>query len=83
MELYQWLEPDEAERLSTDPAGRKRVSEELADVLAYLLSLANRTGIDPGRALLEKIAQNRIKYPSEIVRGRWQVPGSSKGQGGG
>jgi len=74
MEIFQWLDPGEADRELLDPATRTRVEEESADVLAYLLSLANRTGIDLGRALLKKMEANQLKYPADRFRGKFRDP---------
>jgi NTP pyrophosphatase (non-canonical NTP hydrolase) len=49
LELFQW--GDEA-----DPAA---LASELADVLLYLLQLADRSGIDLETATLDKLALNR------------------------
>lgn len=46
-----------------------RVREELADVLAYALLLADAFGLDPEEIVLEKVAANAKKYPVEKARG--------------
>ena len=46
-----------------------RVREELADVLAYALLLADAFGLDPEEIVLEKVATNAKKYPVEKARG--------------
>ncbi|BDZ55330.1 nucleotide pyrophosphohydrolase [Agromyces marinus] len=61
LECFQW---DEA------AAERERVVEELADVLTYCYLLADRLGVDPGRIILDKLAQTRSKYPVDRSRGR-------------
>ena len=45
-------------------------ADELADVLIYAVLLADRLGLDPAQAMLDKIAKNRLKYPVEKARGR-------------
>ncbi|MDH6710491.1 NTP pyrophosphatase (non-canonical NTP hydrolase) [Kitasatospora sp. MAA19] len=70
LELFQWLTPEESSAVMADPARAQRVREELSDVLAYLLRLADVLGIDPEQALTEKIAANRAKYPVHLARGR-------------
>lgn len=74
MEHFQWLEPAEAEAYLREPAGRQEVSDELADVLAFVLSFANASGIDLAAALEAKMAKNEAKYPAEKVRGHYQRP---------
>ena len=46
------------------------VGEELADVLLYVLRLADVCGIDMNEAVLDKVAKNAAKYPVELARGR-------------
>ena len=65
-EIFQWLTPDESARVMTAAAGRVR--EELADVLAYLLRLADVLDVDLEAALAEKIVKNAVKYPAETAR---------------
>ncbi|MBU0602736.1 MAG: nucleotide pyrophosphohydrolase [Gammaproteobacteria bacterium] len=65
MEHFQWLptgrELDEARRLA--------VGHELADVLVYLVRLADTLEIDLPAAVADKMQLNREKYPAERVRG--------------
>lgn len=62
LELFQWDEnPDE-----------ERIREELADVLAYCLHLADDLGIDIDYLVLEKVAKNELKYPVEKSHGKSQ-----------
>ncbi|GCE00894.1 nucleotide pyrophosphohydrolase [Embleya hyalina] len=63
VEIFQWLTPEQAEDVMSDPDRGEHVREEIADVLAYLLNLANRLGIDPAQALRDKMVKNAIKYP--------------------
>lgn len=62
-ELFQWLTMDESFRVMDDPACAGKVRDELADVLAYLLRLADVLGVDLEAALAEKIIKNAAKYP--------------------
>jgi NTP pyrophosphatase (non-canonical NTP hydrolase) len=69
--LLQWLTEDEiSERLRNDERLPVRLADELADVLIYLVRLADVTGIDLITVAQEKIARNQIRYPSDLVRGR-------------
>lgn len=60
LEHYQWTET------AADPA---KVREELADVLLYLIRLADRLEVDLVAAARDKIALNARKYPVEKARG--------------
>ncbi|TNM69624.1 nucleotide pyrophosphohydrolase [Streptomyces sp. NP160] len=66
-ELLQWLTDAEA----ADPSDqlRQRAGEEVSDVLAYLLLLADSLGVDVERAFTEKLAANAEKYPVHLARG--------------
>lgn len=46
------------------------VSEELADVMNYCIQLADKLGIDPGKAIYDKIQKNAVKYPVDKSKGR-------------
>ena len=68
VELFQWLSEDESAAL--DDAQRRRVEEELADVLWFLVRLSDRLDIDLLEAAGRKLAENAKKYPAEKVRGQ-------------
>lgn len=63
MELFQWVESDRSDAYAADPEHRRRIVEELADVMIYCFSLGHRLGIDVAAALDEKIVLNGRKYP--------------------
>ncbi|MGH8136124.1 MAG: nucleotide pyrophosphohydrolase [Steroidobacteraceae bacterium] len=67
VELFQWL--TEAESAALDSDLRRRAAEELADVLVYLVRIADRLDIDLLQAAAEKLERNAVKYPAERVRG--------------
>ncbi len=69
LELTQW-KPDEAvEAAAAEPAFRARLAEECADVMIYLLLIAERAHFDLARAAAEKIERNEAKYPVDKARG--------------
>ena len=49
-----------------------RVKEELADVFAYALLLAEAFGLDPEQIVLDKVKLNATKYPVEKAKGSSQ-----------
>lgn len=67
-ELFQWL--TEAQSAAQDEALRRRAAEECADVLWFLVRMADRLNIDLLAAAEEKFAKNEKKYPAERVRGQ-------------
>ena len=62
VEHYQWL-PTGADA-ELDEAKRTGIRHELADVLMYLVRLADKSGVDLRKAALEKMALNAVKYPA-------------------
>lgn len=74
MELFQWSDHDEVDAFLANPRNRKMVAHEMADVLAFLLSLANVTGIDLAASFSEKMKLNAKKYPAAKVRGHYKRP---------
>ncbi|MEZ5615405.1 MAG: nucleotide pyrophosphohydrolase [Rhodocyclaceae bacterium] len=67
-EHFQWLTPEESQSLE-DGARREKIRDELADVLIYLVELADTLGVDLAAAAHAKIAKNALKYPVEKARG--------------
>ncbi len=67
-EHFQWLSPKESFEIARSK--REAISDEIGDVLIYLVNLADKCGIDPLKAAHDKIEKNRIKYPPEKVKGR-------------
>jgi len=54
---------------SAEQADKDELKEELADVLAYALLLADSYGFDVKQIVLEKIKKNALKYPVEKAKG--------------
>ncbi len=72
MEHFQWLTTEEAAHLpQQDPQARQAITEELADVLIYCLSLADILECDVAQIIFDKLAKNEVKYPAEKYRGRF------------
>ena len=69
LELTQWKSEGQIEDLIGDPDFTARAEEECADVLLYLLLVAERAGIDLVSAAHSKIEKNGQKYPVEKARG--------------
>ncbi len=69
VELFQWLTPEQSAQIMSDSAAGERVRHEVADVLAYLLRLADVLDIDVLGALDAKMSLNAAKYPVELAKG--------------
>ena len=63
-ELFQWMTEEESRKACEDPATALKVEQELADVLLYLVRLADVLGVDLNRAASQKLALNAEKYPT-------------------
>lgn len=72
MEHFQWLRSDQLEEACADAKQREGITEEVADVLAFVLAFANRMEIDLSSALASKMKKNALKYPAEEFRGRFK-----------
>jgi len=68
-ERFLWKTDAEIERDVQAGPKRDAVVEEVADVLLFALLLADRLGIDVGRAIADKLAANELKYPVALARG--------------
>lgn len=69
LELTQWQSDATIETLPDDSLGREALEDECADILLYLLLIADRAGIDLAAATRAKLAKNAAKYPVERFRG--------------
>lgn len=61
LEQFLWKHPHEA--------NVEKVKEELADVFAYALLLADKYGFDVETIVLDKIKKNAEKYPVNKAKG--------------
>ena len=70
LELFLWKKPAEVQALfAENGAFVERVSEEIADIMAFCLVFSHATGIDLSNAITEKMKKNAIKYPVDEVKG--------------
>ena len=63
LELTQWKSDDEIDDLPNDAKTREALRDECADILLYLLLIAEKTGIDLEDAARSKLEKNAQKYP--------------------
>lgn len=61
-ELFQWVPADRAVAYATKQPLSSRASEELADVLLYLVRLSDVLGIDLGEAAREKLRDSSVRF---------------------
>lgn len=67
LEHFQWL--SEADCTDIHPEMKAKVGEELADVLLYVVQLADKVNLDLTTAAREKLQKNAVKYPINKARG--------------
>ena len=68
IEHFLWV--SEADSASLDPTAHEAVALELADVLMYLVRLADVLDVDLAAACERKLLINARRYPVERARGR-------------
>lgn len=56
-ELFLWKSIEESEKVN-----KEKIAEELADILAFALLLAEKHGFDVKQIILDKIRKNGLKY---------------------
>ena len=74
MEQFQWIDAAESRRVGDDPTKLAEVRDEMADVLCYLLALANELNVDLSAAVRDKMVKNAAKYPADLSRGQYAPP---------
>ena len=67
VEHFQWLTEDESRALP--PEKTAEVADEIADVLVYLVRIADKLGVDLLGAAAAKMDRNETKYPAPLVMG--------------
>jgi dCTP diphosphatase len=77
LELFQWLNDEEVDSYLKDEHYRSQLASEIADVMIYILRLADVTGIKPSDAILNKMKENEKKYPSDKWHSR--IPSKTRG----
>jgi NTP pyrophosphatase (non-canonical NTP hydrolase) len=68
-ELFLWKKEGEVATAMGEPGFRERLSDEMADVLLFLLYLSDASGIDLPEAARAKLQKNAAKYPADRFRG--------------
>ena len=62
VEIFQWLDNDQIKVKLKDKKFKESIEDEVADILLYLIRIAEKTEIDIEKATLNKIEKNRKKY---------------------
>jgi dCTP diphosphatase len=67
LEIFQWLTEEQSRSL--EPKAQAKATEEIADILLYLIRLGDQLGVDPVAAAGAKLIENDRKYPADKARG--------------
>jgi len=70
IEHFQWLKEEESAIIQGDKLEAVRM--ELADILIYLIRIADKLNIDLFDAVNKKIKINEEKYPEDKVKGQYK-----------
>ena len=60
---YRWMTAEESVAIASDAAAHQHLGEEIADVLLYLLQIADHSGVDVTAAVERKLTLNALKHP--------------------
>jgi NTP pyrophosphatase (non-canonical NTP hydrolase) len=70
LEHFRFKSREEIEAFFRDAKKREEIEEEMADVLYFLLRMAQRYDVDLTKALGRKLEKNEQRYPVEKAKGR-------------
>jgi NTP pyrophosphatase (non-canonical NTP hydrolase) len=63
-EIFQWMTPEASQSAHHDLATKEHIADEVADVLLYLVQLADHCAIDIPNAVASKLFKNATKHPA-------------------
>lgn len=72
MEHFQWIKSEQLEAHLADENARVEIGEELADILAYVIAMANTLKLDLSQTLRNKMEKNIKKYPAQEFKGKFR-----------
>ena len=72
LELTQWKTDAQSAALAQSPQTQEALRDECADVLLYLLLIAEKSGINLEAAAFAKLTKNAVKYPIDKSYGNSQ-----------
>lgn len=69
LEHFRFKSVGEAEMMLKNPVGRQLISDEIADVLFFLIRFCQKYDLDLATSLRAKIRTNSIRYPLDKAKG--------------
>jgi len=79
-EIFQWMTAEQSQAAHQDSAIHQHIGQEIADVLIYLLQIADHCRIDLPQAVADKLVLNARKYPPTGVAAAPDAPPLSVGK---
>lgn len=69
LEHFRWKNKEEVKKIWEDSQKKEDIEDEMADILYFLLRIAQMNNIDLSEALDRKMKKNENKYPVEKFKG--------------
>ncbi len=69
LEIFRWKNDEEVVELFKNKKKKEDIEDEMADILYFLVRLAQRYNIDLTEAFDKKMEKNEKKYPVEKAKG--------------
>ena len=70
LENFRFQTKEQMQEIMTKAGSRKEVSDELADILFFLLRFCQRYDVDLSESFADKMERNAKRYPVEEFRGK-------------
>ena len=70
LEIFQWDDNQKVDEKLKKKQFKERISDEVADVLLYLLRFSQIANLDLEKICLKKIKKNAKKYPIKLSKGK-------------
>ena len=70
LEIFQWDDNQEVDEKLKKKQFKERISDEVADVLLYLLRFSQIANLDLEKICLKKMKKNAKKYPIKLSKGK-------------
>ena len=70
LEIFQWKNIEKKKiLLGEDNPERKKIEDEISDIVTYAIRLCDVMNIDLESAMKRKFKENELKYPADQVKG--------------
>ncbi len=70
LDIFRFKSVEQSREAFEDAATREHIGEEMADVLFFLLRLAQKNDMDLAECLDDKLRKNAEKYPVSEAKGK-------------